>query len=286
MKNLNETNITDAVIAMADACEDGRLKQTVNSLVRHLHAFIREIEPTEKEWEYAIEFLTKTGQKCDDVRQEYILLSDVLGVTMLVDAINHRTATGTTETTVLGPFYVEGPPETPMGGAIDWNVEGEPFYVEGQITSDNGQPLADVLVDVWQSDSEGFYDVQKEMEGASLRARFRTGLDGRYSFWSVTPSPYPIPTDGPVGQLLERLDRHPYRPAHVHFMLHAENHQKLVTQIFAEGDPYIDSDAVFGVKDSLVKSYALNEPGTAPDGKVLDRPWRHLVYDFGMRRMG
>ena len=283
MRNLNETNITDAVVAMSEGCGDGRLKQTVNSLVRHLHAFIREVEPTEKEWEVAIDFLTKTGQKCNDVRQEYILLSDVLGVTMLVDAINHRASSDVTETTVLGPFYVEGPPETPMGGEIDWNVEGEPFFVEGVIASENGEPLSDVIVDVWQSDSEGFYDVQKEMDGASLRARFKTGRDGRYSFWSVTPSPYPIPTDGPVGQLLEKLDRHPYRPAHVHFMLMADGFETLVTQVFAEDDPYLDSDAVFGVKDSLVREYELLPPGEAPDGRSMEVPFRHLTYDFGLK---
>lgn len=284
MRNLTEDNITDAVIGMSEGCGDARLKQVLDALVRHLHAFVREIEPSEEEWTRAIAFLTKTGQMCSDTRQEFILLSDVLGVTMLVDAINHRARNGVTESTVLGPFYVEGPPEAPMGAAIDWNVEGEPLYVEGRVTSEEGEPLADVVIDVWQSDSEGFYDVQKEMDGASLRARFRTGPDGRYAFWTVTPSPYPIPTDGPVGQLLARSGRHPYRPAHVHFMMHADGYERLVTQVFAEGDPYIDSDAVFGVKDSLVRSYVLNEPGEAPDGRTVDRPWRHLAYDFGLRR--
>lgn len=285
MRNLNEDNITEAVIAMSSAAGSERLESVMASLVRHLHAFVRDVQPTEDEWMAAIDFLTRTGQTCTDTRQEYILLSDVLGVTMLVDALNHRARGPVTESTVLGPFYVEGPPETPMGAAIDWNVQGEPFFVEGRITSEGGEPLGGVIVDVWQSDSEGFYDVQKEMDGASLRARFRTGPDGRYSFWTVTPSPYPIPTDGPVGHLLAQLGRHPYRPAHVHFMLQAEGHERLVTQIFAEGDPYIDSDAVFGVKDSLVRSYERMPPGTAPDGRHVERPWRHLTYDFGLRRL-
>jgi hydroxyquinol 1,2-dioxygenase len=284
MRNLNEGNITDAVTGAGAGCEDPRLRPTLEALVRHLHAFVREVEPTEEEWTRAIDFLTRTGQICSDTRQEYILLSDVLGVTMLVDAINHRARSGVTDSSVLGPFYVEGPPETTLGSGIDWNVEGEPFYVEGRIMSEDGSPLAGVTVDVWQSDSEGFYDVQNEIEGASLRARLRTGEDGRYAFWTITPSPYPIPTDGPVGQLLERMGRHPYRPAHVHFMLSADGFERLVTQIFAEGDPYIDSDAVFGVKDTLVRPYAEQAPGTAPDGTVVDRPWRHLVYDFGLRR--
>lgn len=285
MRNLTEDNITDAVIAISSDCPDPRLRQVTHSLIRHLHAFVREVEPTEGEWTSAIEFLTNTGQMCSDTRQEFILLSDVLGVTMLVDAINHRKLSGVTESTVLGPFYVDGPPEAEMGSAIDWNVDGEPFYVEGTITSETGQPLSDVVVDVWQSDSEGFYDVQKELDSASLRARFRTGADGRYSFWTVTPSPYPIPDDGPVGQLLDKLKRHPYRPAHVHFMLRAPGHEQLVTQIFAEGDPYIDSDAVFGVKDSLIRDYQPMDPGIAPDGTSIDRPWRRLVYDFGLRRV-
>jgi hydroxyquinol 1,2-dioxygenase len=284
MRNLNENNITDAVIALFQGCDDPRLKAVLTSLVKHLHAFVRDVEPTEREWAFGIDFLTRTGHMCDDKRQEFILLSDTLGVTMLVDAINHRIAGKATESTVLGPFYVADPPETPMGGGIDWNVEGEPLFVEGQVRSAEGSPLSGVVVDVWQSDGDGFYDVQKPgMDSPSLRARFRTGADGRYAFWTVTPSAYPIPTDGPVGQMLEATGRHPYRPAHVHFMLMADGFETLVTQVFAEGDSYLDSDAVFGVKDSLVRTYEQRPPGKAPDGRVVERPWRHLSYDFGLK---
>lgn len=284
MRNLNAENITDAVIEQFAGCGDERLKQVLNSLVTHLHAFIREVEPSEQEWTQAIDFLTRTGQMCDDKRQEFILLSDTLGVTMLVDAINHHTSNPmVSESTVLGPFYVADPPQAAQGASIDWNVEGEPFYVEGRVHDERGEPLANVVVDVWQSDSEGFYDVQKELENASLRARFTTDDQGRYAFWTVTPSPYPIPTDGPVGRMLEVTGRHPYRPAHVHFMLMAEGYKTLVTQVFAEDDPYLDSDAVFGVKDSLVREYVLMPPGKAPDGRTMDVPFRHLRYDFGLK---
>ncbi len=284
MRNLNERNITDAVVAAADGCADARLKQVLASLVRHLHAFVRDIEPSEEEWHRAIEFLTRTGQRCDGERQEFILLSDLLGVTMLVDAINHRTDGKATESTVLGPFYVEDPPEAAVGDTIDRGVGGEPLFVEGCVVSEGGTPIEGATVDVWQSDGEGFYDVQKPDAGsASLRARFRTGPDGRYAFWTVTPASYPVPTDGPAGALLKAAGRHAWRPAHVHFMLTAEGCERLVTQVFAEGDRHLESDAVFGVKDSLVRRYEPREPGTAPDGSALDRPWRYLHYDFRLR---
>lgn len=284
MRNLTVDNITDAVIDEFSGCQDERLKSILDSLVAHLHGFLREVEPTEQEWTQAIDFLTQTGQMCDDKRQEFILLSDTLGVTMLVDAINHHSSSPRiTESTVLGPFYVADPPEAEQGSAIDWGVEGEPFFVEGRVHDEHGDPLSGVVMDVWQSDSEGFYDVQKELESASLRARFKTDDQGRYAFWTVTPSPYPIPTDGPVGRMLEITGRHPYRPAHVHFMVMSPGYETLVTQVFAENDPYLDSDAVFGVKDSLVTDYRLHPPGQAPDGRDMSVPYRHLHYDFGLK---
>lgn len=284
MRNLNEENITAAVIEQFSGCTDERLKQIMNSLVRHLHDFIRDVEPTEQEWHQAIEFLTRTGQMCDDNRQEFILLSDTLGVTMLVDAINHRIYDKSlTESTVLGPFYVENPPRAGIGEDITWGAQGEPLFVEGRVTREDGQPFANVTVDVWQSDGDGFYDVQKSEDSASLRASFKTDDQGYYAFWTVTPSPYPIPSDGPVGHMLELTGRHPYRPAHVHFMLKAAGYQTLVTQVFAEDDPYLDSDAVFGVKDSLVKCYEQCTAGTAPDGRRMARPYRYLTYDFRLQ---
>ncbi|WP_404474774.1 intradiol ring-cleavage dioxygenase [Vreelandella venusta] len=285
MRNLTTDNITAAVMDEFSRCEDERLKTLLNGLVKHLHAYLREVKPTEKEWTQAIEFLTRAGQMCDDERQEFILLSDTLGVTMLVDAINHASSDPKiTESTVLGPFYVADPPQANQGDAINWGVEGEPLFIEGYVHDAHGKPLANVAIDVWQSDSEGFYDVQKpELESASLRARFHTDNQGRYAFWTVTPSPYPIPTDGPVGKMLEITGRHPYRPAHVHFMLMAPGYETLVTQIFAEDDPYLDSDAVFGVKDSLVKEFVQKPAGQAPDGRQMDTSYRYFQYDFGLK---
>ncbi len=285
MRNLNADNITDAVTQEFADCENARLKTLLDGLVKHLHAYIREVQPSEDEWTQAIEFLTRTGQLCDDQRQEFILLSDTLGVTMLVDAINHASSDPMiTESTVLGPFYVADPPQVNQGEAIDWGVEGEPLFVEGYVRNAQGEPLENAVIDVWQSDSEGFYDVQKpELEGASLRARFNTDRQGYYAFWTVAPSPYPIPTDGPVGKMLEITGRHPYRPAHVHFMLMAPGYETLVTQIFAENDPYLDSDAVFGVKDSLVKAFAQQPAGQAPDGRHMETPYRYFNYDFGLK---
>ena len=284
MRDLNEQNLTEAVIRRFDHCADPRLKAVMTSLVSHLHAFVRDVEPTEPEWFEAIRFLTETGQMCDAKRQEFILLSDTLGVSMLVDAINHRNPGGATETTVLGPFYVESAPEFPLGADIAGGVEGEPLFVEGSVRSADGSPLAGAVVDVWQSDDEGHYDIQlQDLEGLRLRGRLRTNRDGRFHFWTIMPTSYPIPTDGPVGKLLAATERHPFRPAHVHFMIEAKDHERLVTHVFVDGDEYLDSDVVFGVKDSLVRRFEPRPPGTAPDGRSLDRPYRHLHYDFGLK---
>jgi hydroxyquinol 1,2-dioxygenase len=253
----------------------------MTSLVRHLHDFVRDVEPTEAEWGQAIQFLTRTGKLCTDKRQEFILLSDTLGVSMLVDAINHRFTEGATETTVLGPFYVQDPPEAPFGGDISHGVKGEPLYLDGSILSDDGTPVADATIDVWHSDSEGFYDVQlPELEEPNLRARFHTDSQGRFRFWTILPRYYPIPYDGTVGDMLKATERHPYRPAHVHFMIGASGHEKLVTHLFVDGDQYLDSDAVFAVKNSLIRDFTRQEPGIAPDGKKMDTPWRKLHSDF------
>jgi hydroxyquinol 1,2-dioxygenase len=287
MREFDETSLTEAVIARFAATPDPRLRQVMQSLVKHLHAFVREIEPTFEEWQAAIDFLTRTGQKCDATRQEFILLSDTLGVSMLVDAINHRYGGEATPTTVLGPFYVENPPELPLGAELAAGAAGERLHVAGRVVGAAGGPLADAVIDVWQSDAEGFYDVQRPAgEAPTLRARFRTDAEGRFHFWTVTPAAYPVPTDGPVGAMLEATGRHPMRPAHIHFMISAPGHATLVTHVFAEGDPYLDSDAVFGVKEGLIRPFALQPPGTAPDGRVMDRPWRSLTYDFVLRPAG
>ena len=220
------------------------------------------------------------------------LLSDTLGVSMLVDAIEHRAPRGAmggatpgpTPTTVLGPFYVQGVAEKPLGSTLAVGAAGEALHVSGQVTGAGGGPLAGAVVDIWHSDAEGLYDVQRPTgEAPELRARFRTDAEGRFHFWTVAPTAYPVPTDGPVGRMLEATGRHPMRPAHVHFMIAAPSHRTLVTHVFAAGDAYLDSDAVFGVKDDLIREFTHEAPGHAPDGRILAEPWRALRYDFALR---
>jgi hydroxyquinol 1,2-dioxygenase len=282
MRDFDEHNITEAVIERFAGTPDPRLKKIMTSLVQHLHDFVRDVELTYEEWTVAIDFLTRTGQICNDKRQEFILLSDTLGVSMLVDAINHRMPEGATQTTVLGPFYVNDPPEVAPGDDVSAGLPGEPLFVEGCVTSASGQPIAGAVVDIWHSDSEGFYDVQTS-RGTALRARLRTGPDGRFHFWTIVPRYYPIPDDGPVGQMLAATKRHPFRPAHVHFMIDAPGHEKLITHVFRAGDVYLDSDAVFGVKNSLIREFTQQPPGVAPDGRRMERTWRKLSYDFGLK---
>jgi hydroxyquinol 1,2-dioxygenase len=279
MIDVDETTITQAVLDRLTGCPSPRLRQVSEALVRHLHAFVREIEPTTEEWMTAIQFLTRTGQVCSPTRQEFILLSDTLGVSMLVDAINHRFAEGVTETTVLGPFYVEGPPERPLGADISEGVDGEPMLVEGTVRTTAGAPVAGAVVDTWHSDQDGYYDVQRGGE-LTLRARFRTDDDGRFWFWSIVPASYPIANDGPVGEMLHAQGRHPYRPAHVHFKIGAPGHEELGTHVFVAGDRYLDSDAVFGVKQSLIRDLDRLPASEAPAGKELNGSFARMRYDF------
>ncbi|MEO9904017.1 MAG: intradiol ring-cleavage dioxygenase [Nisaea sp.] len=266
-----EENSAEVVISRMDKCEDARLKEIMAVMIRHLHAAIKEIEPTQDEWMAAIQFLTKTGHMCDDWRQEFILLSDTLGVSMLVDAINSRRPTGASENTVLGPFHVDGAPVLPMGANICLDGKGEPMLVHGCILDGKGSPLAGVSIDVWQANDEGFYDVQQKgiQPEFNLRGKFTTGVDGRYWFKGVKPRFYPIPDDGPVGQLMKRLGRHPFRPAHLHYIVTKDGYDPLTTHIFDPDDPYIHSDAVFGVKESLMAGF---EP--------VDDPVRQAEHGF------
>jgi hydroxyquinol 1,2-dioxygenase len=284
MRDLDENTITDAVLAQFSATPDARLKTLVQALVRHLHAFLRETELTFEEWQVAIDFLTRTGHMCSDVRQEFILLSDVLGASMLVDAINHRQPEGATETTVLGPFHVAGAPQPPHGADISAGLAGEKLLVQGLVCSASGEPLSGAVVEVWSADRDGYYDVQRpELNESALRATFHTDEAGKFHFWTVMPSHYPIPHDGPVGELLAATNRHPYRPVHVHFMISAPGYETLVTHIFAQGSPYLESDAVFGVKSSLIEEFKTHAPGIAPDGRHLDQAWRQLTRRFGLK---
>jgi hydroxyquinol 1,2-dioxygenase len=285
MRNLNEANLTNAALAKLEGATDARFKEIMTSLIKHLHGFIRETELTESEWSTGIQFLTATGKKCDDTRQEYILLSDTLGVSMLVDAINHRKPGGATETTVLGPFYVEGSKDQPMWANIGAGVAGEPAYVYGRVLDTAGQPIVGAALDVWQTDGEGLYDVQRQGGNERYaRGKFTTGADGRYGFRTVQPVSYPIPTDGPVGAMLLAMGRHPYRPAHVHAIVTASGYEGVATHIFVEGDQYLDSDAVFGVKNSLVKDFTKHPAGRTPDGKESATPFFSVEFDFRLVR--
>lgn len=255
MRNLTEDNLTDVVLARLNDCNDPRLKQVTASLIRHLHAFIREVEPTPQEWFAGIQFLTATGHQCDDVRQEFILLSDTLGVSMLVDAINNRKPAGATESSVLGPFYAEGAPEKDTGADLAPG-EGPGVIVSGTVRGIDGKPIANALLDIWQTAPNGLYHMQ---DGAAdkyhLCGKVHSAADGSYRFRTLKPVSYAVPVDGPVGTLLNGLGRHAYRPAHIHFIVSAPGCKPVVTQLFTEGDPYLESDAVFGVKNSLVVDY-------------------------------
>ncbi len=276
-----EHRLTDAVVARIADAPDPRVRETLQALVRHLHAFVREVRPTEAEWATAIDFLTRTGQICDDRRQEFILLSDTLGVSMLVDEINYGRGGASTETTVLGPFYVANPPVCANGDDIGRGLAGEALFVEGVVRAAGGSSLANAIVDVWQSDDQGRYDLQfDDPDMFFLRGRFRTDAAGRFAFWSIMPKSYPIPTDGPAGSLLAAAGRHPFRPAHVHFRIEAAGHQPLVTHVFVAGDEYLTSDVVFGVKDSLIADFQRRTHTQPLAGPSIDRPHRYLRYDF------
>src|SRR4249919_2902296 len=288
MRQFSETELTAAVIRSFDDAPDPRAKFLLQELVKSLHDYVRKTDLTFEEWEYAIDFLTRTGQKCTPIRQEFILLSDVLGVSMLVDAVNHRDRDGATQTTVLGPFYVGEHKVTAHGTDISPNnLSGERMFVQSRVTDLKGKPLANVPVDVWHADDDGFYDSQKanyDEVGASARARFITDSDGRFFFRTILPCSYPIPTDGPVGEMIVQTRRHPMRPAHVHFLVDAPGHQPLITHVFIEGDKYLDSDVVFGVKDELISRIEKRSEPMMPDGKPAgSSPWYLMTYDFRVK---
>lgn len=281
MHNITEHNITDAVIARLADCADPRLKELMTSLVRHLHAFVRETKVTEEEWMQGIRFLTDAGHITDDKRQEFILLSDTLGVSMLTVAQNHSHDAKATEATVFGPFHVAGADEHPLGADIAAGAKGEPLFVDCVVVDLEGKPVTDAVVDVWQSDEDGFYDVQYQgLEHHQARGVFRTDAAGRFWFRSILPVPYPIPTDGPVGKMLVATGRHPWRPAHVHFMVQAPGYDTLITHVFRSGDPYLDSDVVFGVRESLVAAFEPHAAGTGPHSAEVAGRYHSLDYRF------
>lgn len=271
--HFSEADSVNVVNARMDSAANPRLREVMGALVSHLHAFAKEVHLKQEEWDYAIEFLTATGQTCSAERQEFILLSDTLGFSMLVDAINNRRPAGATENTVFGPFHVEGAPVREMGACISLDGKGELCRYEGRVVDLDGSPIAGAIIDVWSDNSEGFYDVQQPdiQPKWNNRGIFVTGPDGAYEFVGIKPVSYPIPDDGPVGQMLGKLGRHPNRPAHIHFLVKAQGYETLVTHTFVGNDPYLDSDTVFGVKKSLI----------APWERIDEEPvlWRS-PFDF------
>lgn len=285
MRNITEHNITEAVIARLAGCGDPRLKEVLSSLVPHLHAFVRETKLTEAEWAKGIEFLTATGHKTNDKRQEFILLSDTLGVSMLTVAQNHSKPAHATEATVFGPFHVAGAPGFDNGDDIAGGAPGEPLYVDCTVRDTDGKAVPGATIDVWQADDDGFYDVQLEgLEGHRARGTLRSNDQGKFWFRTVLPVAYPIPTDGPVGAMLLATGRHPWRPAHVHFMVQAPGCDTLITHVFRDGDAYLDSDTVFGVRASLVAPFVAHEAGTGPHAGTAPGRYHTLAFDFVLSR--
>ncbi len=275
-----EDRLVTSVISSFDDCQDPRLQEVMVSLVRHLHSFIRDVRLTDDEWATAIDFLTQAGHITDDVRQEFILCSDVLGASMQTINVNNVSYEGATEATVFGPFFLEGSEEIQLGADMSFGAPGQRCWVEGTVTDTDGNPLPGARIEVWQADEDGLYDVQYDAGKRAARAHLFSADDGSYRFWGLTPTPYPIPDDGPVGKMLAAVGRSPLRAAHLHFMVTHDGNRTLVTHIFPEGDPVGKMDTVFGVKDSLIKKFEVQPAGTStPDGRVIDGAWTRVRFD-------
>jgi hydroxyquinol 1,2-dioxygenase len=281
--NLTEQTITGAVQRTFDTSTDERFRQLFACLVQHLHDFAREVRLTGDEWFTAMDFLERLGKISSPTRQEVVLLSDILGLSMLLDTINHRGGSSATDSALLGPFYVEGRPTADNGADISDGVAGTPMFVTGRVVDEQGTPIAGAHVDTWHSDGEGFYDVQqaeKLHDEFAMRALLTTDNDGRFWYRSITPRYYPMPTDGPCGEIMRAANRSVMRPQHVHFWFHAEGYEPLITQLFYRDDPYIGHDAVFADVDSLQADFVRHEPGIAPDGTTVEEPFVTLDWTF------
>jgi hydroxyquinol 1,2-dioxygenase len=284
MPYVTEQNLTEIARERWSNIPDPRLRQVMAALVEHVHAFVREIEPTTEEWATAIEWLTRTGKMCTEKRQEFILFSDVLGVSMLVDAINHRLATGATPTTVEGPFHVPASPEFADGADMAKEAPGVPCFVTGTVRDLDGKPVAGAALDVWQTDGEGLYEAQREVEGPWLRGVYHTKPDGSFVIRTVAPIAYTIPMDGTVGELMQRTNISHFRPAHIHFVVEAPGYHRIVTHLFQRGDRYIENDVVYGVKEALIVDFKEVAPGKAPNGDVVEGPFYVVNYDFVLQK--
>jgi hydroxyquinol 1,2-dioxygenase len=277
-----EEQLTEEVLRSFNRTTSPRVRELLQGLVRHLHSYAREVRLTEAEWRFAIDFLTRTGHITDERRQEFILLSDVLGLSMLTIGINAPSDPDATEPTVFGPFFTHDAPHVSLGEDIARGATGEPCWVEGRVTDTAGRAVPGAEIEVWEADEDGFYDVQYSDGRIAGRARLTADAGGRYGFWSVKPAAYPIPSDGPVGDLLAAAARSPMRPAHIHFMVSAPGHRALVTHVFLAGGPHLDDDAVFGVKESLIEPISEEPPGEGPAGRALESHWWKLVFNIAL----
>ena len=276
-----EQFVTSIALKSFEDSSNARLKNILQSLTKHLHEFAREVRLTEEEWNAGIKFLTNAGHITTDTRQEFVLLSDVLGVSMQTIAINNEAYENATEATVFGPFFVEDAPKIDNGGDMAFGAKGQPCWVEGSVKDTDGNPLPGARIEVWECDEDGFYDVQYDDGRTATRAHLFADENGEYRFWGLTPVPYPIPYDGPVGKMLDAVGRSPMRASHLHFMVSAPGKHTLVTHIFVNGCEYLERDSVFGVKPSLIKDFEPQVAGTpAPDGRELDRDWARVRFDI------
>jgi len=280
MPYANEENLTDLALKQWEACHSPRLRQIMQSLIKHLHGFARDVDLKQDEWLMAVDWLAKTGKLCTDKRQEFILISDVLGLSMLVDAMNHRFPEGATPSTVVGPFHIDDSPELPMGANVAEGLAGETTFLVGTVRDMNGKPVQGAKLDIWQADADGLYESQLGSEEPILRAIFHTGADGKYMIRTIAPPGYSIPMDGTVGDLLRKTDISHFRPAHIHFLITAPGYETLVTHLFKKSAKYIDSDVVFGVKDKLIVEFERHPAGKTPTGEVSGTPFLVVNYDF------
>jgi len=284
MPYVTEANLTDIVLQRWKDIPDPRLRQIMQSLIMHLHGFVREIEPTQAEWAAAIDWLTRTGKMCSDKRQEFVLASDVMGVSMLVDGINHRQPSEATPSTVEGPFHVANAPTMADGGDMAQGAPGVPCFVMGKVRGLSGEPIAGAVLDLWQTDGEGLYEDQRDTQGPWMRGLYRTQADGSFLIRTVAPIGYTIPMDGTVGELMNRTNISHMRPAHIHFAVFAPGYEQLVTHLFRKGDEYIETDVVYAVKEPLIVDFIEKPAGKAPSGEMLSTPFFEVHYDFVLPR--
>jgi hydroxyquinol 1,2-dioxygenase len=284
MPYVTEDNLTDVALERWKDIPDPRLRQIMQSLIKHVHGFVREIEPTQEEWAAAIDWLTRTGKLCSEKRQEFILSSDVLGVSMLVDAINHRRPSGATPSTVEGPFHVPNAPPIANGGDMAKGAPGIPCFITGTVRGLDGEPIGGAVLDLWQTDGEGLYEDQRDVSGPWMRGLYRSQGDGSYVIRTVAPIAYTIPMDGTVGELMERTNISHMRPAHIHFAIGAPGYHGCVTHLFQRGDEFIETDVVYGVKEPLIVDFVERPPGKAPTGEVVSTPFFEIKYDFVLQK--